>query len=679
MTKNKLFRTVIFILIIPLLAEVFFFNFRFWESLFFKDANGYFVTRHENEIILKDINAPVKNIYVDCSRCNVESKVINLQLEISDEANTGLMLSPTEVIPELMESNYLRIYPDGTVRDIKIIFDAEVIPDTSDIEITLNAKRPFCVHPIRMLVIALLLALFFIFRPGSEIYNLQLCGIDKKQTDRNKIYILVASGMVICLWVFIVCTFTRDIYVYYYNGLVEGIYTYQAEALLDGHAYLNIEPPKYLSEMSNPYDYNAKLELVDQTGQFFKLDFAFFNGKYYCYYGIVPTILMYLPYYAATSMPLSNSVPVLLFGIMFIAAAFMLIYKLVKRYYSDISLGVYLLLCLVFVFGSGAFYCAQTPQIYSVAFMTAMAFTLIAIYNWIAASDKHFYDKEAPLSKIRLFISAVSMGLAIGCRPVFGLYLFLIFPVFWSEIKEKLFFSKKGLGNTLCVIVPLLLIGSALLYFNKIRFGSIFDFGFTYNLSESDVSHRSSGIRKIWLGLFEYLFQPFKINGSFPYFESVFDYHNRVTDYLGYQFFDPVYCGYFALCPVCMAVFFLRKCRNTLKDMKMYSFCILSLIFTGVLLVFNIEKGGITMRYQLDFGMLLSFVAVFVLMALFKMSEKSSYKKAFKYILLAVIILTGVTIFNNLWIMLAESKQRSLATTNPQMFYAIKYLFFSLR
>ena len=121
-----------------------------------------------------------------------------------------------------------------------------------------------------------------------------------------------------------------------------------------------------------------------------------------------------------------------------------------------------------YITAAGVLYCFQTPHIYSVAFISAMTFTLIALYNWFSASDKHFRDSLAPLSVGRLLAGAVAMGLAIGCRPVYGLYLFLLFPLFASEIKERLFFSRKGLVNTLCVMLPMALIGAGLLYFNKL-------------------------------------------------------------------------------------------------------------------------------------------------------------------------------------------------------------------
>jgi len=679
MIKNKLLRTILLILIIPLIAEVFFFNFRFWESLFFKKQINCLYVQTGNKITIADINEPVKNIYLDFSNRGMDKKAVHMRIHLYDEANSDLVLPVTEVVPQITESNYIRIYPDGNVRELTIEFDMNEVPDAGGIGIKLNETRPFCFEALRFIAMVVIISLFMIFRPGSAIYKMPLCGADKRMSDRNKIYTLVMLASAICLWVILVYAFNIDTTNYYKAGHVEAIYTYQAESLLKGHVWLDYDPPKYLSEMENPYDFNARVKSAEQAGEYFKLDFAFFEGRYYSYYGIVPTLLFYLPFVALTGLHLNNSVPVLLMGIFYILFSFLLIYKIIRRHYPDVSLGVYFLLSAVFVFGTGAFYCAGSPHIYSVAFIAALMFTVIALYNWISASDKHFADSRKPLSKARLILGAVFMGLAVGSRPVFGLYAFLAFPLFYSEIKDKLFFSKKGIANTVCVIAPLLLIGSAILYFNKIRFGSFFDFGNTYNLSEMDLNNRHLGIRRLWLGFFEYLFQPLKISGTFPYVESVYDYQKIGTDYMGYMFFDPVFGGYFALCPVCLAVFFLKKCKQALKDMKAFWLCVISLAFAAALLILDIELTGITLRYQMDFGMLIAIPAILILIVLIKKAENSTYKNAFRIMLLALIVLAGITVFNNLFIMLADEKARPLLYTSPRLYYSLKYLVFSLR
>ena len=80
-----------------------------------------------------------------------------------------------------------------------------------------------------------------------------------------------------------------------WNGTIPGHrdqYERMAQSILNGHLYLEYEDvdPR-LSEMENPYDPQARKEL----GIYYHWDHAFYNGKYYMYFGIVPVFLLFLP------------------------------------------------------------------------------------------------------------------------------------------------------------------------------------------------------------------------------------------------------------------------------------------------------------------------------------------------------------------------------------------------
>ena len=70
-------------------------------------------------------------------------------------------------------------------------------------------------------------------------------------------------------------------------------YERMAESLLHGHLYLEYDDidPKLLA-MEDPYDKKTREEL----GVNFHWDHAFYKGKYYMYFGVVPVFLLFLPY-----------------------------------------------------------------------------------------------------------------------------------------------------------------------------------------------------------------------------------------------------------------------------------------------------------------------------------------------------------------------------------------------
>mgnify|MGYP000823610677 CR=1 FL=1 len=68
-----------------------------------------------------------------------------------------------------------------------------------------------------------------------------------------------------------------------------------AEALSEGKVSVG-DAEEALLAMKNPYDTIA----LQAAGIGYRADYAYHNGKYYVYFGIVPVLLLYLPYYLLT-------------------------------------------------------------------------------------------------------------------------------------------------------------------------------------------------------------------------------------------------------------------------------------------------------------------------------------------------------------------------------------------
>lgn len=56
--------------------------------------------------------------------------------------------------------------------------------------------------------------------------------------------------------------------------------------------------------------------------------------------------------------------------------------------------------------------------------------------------------------------------------------------------------------------LPFLLVATGLMYYNQIRFGSVFDFGAAYNLTLQDMRQRKMEAGRTVFGYFTTLFQP---------------------------------------------------------------------------------------------------------------------------------------------------------------------------
>lgn len=118
-----------------------------------------------------------------------------------------------------------------------------------------------------------------------------------------------------------------------WNGKIPGHrdqYERMAQSILNGHLYLEYEDvdPR-LSEMENPYDPQARKEL----GIYYHWDHAFYNGKYYMYFGIVPVVLLFLPYQLLTGNALTTYKATQIFTVGTILAIFALFDFLRKKFF----------------------------------------------------------------------------------------------------------------------------------------------------------------------------------------------------------------------------------------------------------------------------------------------------------------------------------------------------------
>ena len=77
-------------------------------------------------------------------------------------------------------------------------------------------------------------------------------------------------------------------------------YARLGDALIHGHTNLDLPVPDELAQMSNPYDSDLRGQVAGRIDIPIYWDHAFYKGKYYCYFGVVPAILLFIPYQLLT-------------------------------------------------------------------------------------------------------------------------------------------------------------------------------------------------------------------------------------------------------------------------------------------------------------------------------------------------------------------------------------------
>lgn len=621
-------KKIIAALALAALAAVFLegtvFNFRFWQTFDYTETdltdgceiyglevsqdneNVYTPTSSSPYIILRDIDAKVNNVYLNVIARNSSGKALatDVTVYMTDRSNANYLKLPTQTVIDGVEgSKYLHLVTNGESDSLKFTLSGSA--KTYELEsIRINVRQPFSLKIIRLLAVFLILFLAWLLRPKSRIWEYS-CSFSYKQ----KLIVLAVIAVQIALLIGIS----------FFNPAFQGNpaahtaqYQELAEAFLEGRLYLEDEPPAFLAEMENPYDRIARNEASNIAGETARWDVSYYNGKYYVYFGVVPALMLYLPYRALTGTAMPNVFGIRFFTVFFVIGAFLLVEELIKRYYKHkrIPFLAYILLCLVLVNAGGSVFIAKRPDFYSIPILSGISFTLFGLYFWLLS-----LRNEGRVHVGFAALGSLCMALVAGCRPQLLLVSAFAFLFFWNAVfKERSLFSKKSILSTVAICIPYVIVAAGIMWYNNARFGSPFDFGANYQLTTNDVTGRGFRVERTGLALFTYFFQLPNITAAFPFLRSV----NIDTNYLGQTITEAMFGGIFATIPLLWCVVLLPSIGKRMVKGHRLALCLLPLGLSLIIGVFNGQAGGLLQRYVYDFAFLAILSAIAVMLYIYE-------------------------------------------------------------
>ncbi len=268
------------------------------------------------------------------------------------------------------------------------------------------------------------------------------------------------------------------------------IYPTLIKALSEGHTNLEYEDgvSEILLNMENPYDAQARRNEIfkdeKHPNYFYYWDNAYYNGKYYCYYGIVPALVGLVMYFVSGQIP-ETYVITMIFAAMLVIGVFTLLKLLRDRFYpkTDIKLLTALSSGLSLATVGGAI---THSGVYFAVITAGECFLVWALYLFIKAA----FIEEGKKQILFIFLGALCGALVFGCRPPIGfgnILILTLLPIFFSrEGKGRLTISK-----VIIAIIPYVIVAIGLMYYNYIRFDNIFEFGQKYQLTVIDQTEYS--------------------------------------------------------------------------------------------------------------------------------------------------------------------------------------------
>ena len=257
------------------------------------------------------------------------------------------------------------------------------------------------------------------------------------------------------------------------------------------------------------------------------LELAIFEGRYYVSFPPLPSVLL-IPSVLLHGLNTPNNLIIACYGL--IAAA--LAYGIMLR--AGRTPGASAFWALVCVWGANTLWMSTNAGVWFQAQVLNMVLCLAAVLCTQTG-------KKA--------LATTFLALAVGCRPMSGIFLPVFFFLFaWQERESRGGLVKSCLAQWRCLVGPVL-IGACYMAYNYVRFHDPLEFGHNYLPEFLRAEHGQFHISYLWPNLKQILFAPVTVENhrlSFPLFQ-------------GFMFFvaNPLF-----------SIFFLRAALNLIREKK---------------------------------------------------------------------------------------------------------------
>ncbi len=363
-------------------------------------------------------------------------------------------------------------------------------------------------------------------------------------------------------------------------------YVQQFDAFMKGQLHLDVQPSTGLLALENPYSPYERMNVEHL------FDRAFYDGKYYSYFGITPLLTVYMPIYLITGVLPADSSVTGIFSVLtavFLPVAVIEWAKFrnnVRPWFAGVcAVGAYFASMAILVQrGRAPFY--YIASIGGMAFVSAFLCFLIVSFRC---------RKTAP-KIILMFLAGISYALAFMSRinsvmPVTFAIIAFIVIYFIRSIKNKSL--PRFFGEMAALGVPVAAALAFTMWYNNARFSSPFQFGTAYQLTVANTACYEFYTGGIIPAIYHYFVQQLEVSDLFPFIQLEYF---RFGDYGRALYVDSNF-GIFAV-PFMLSLFlcpWLLKSKEVSRSGK--ALLTVSLVSFFVTAFVDLCMGGVIFRY----------------------------------------------------------------------------------
>lgn len=614
----KLLKGCAVLCIIPFLLEIFVFNAKsidFNKTEFVPPVQNYQVWTPDTV----QINGNLITFTSDGSVViNVNKPDLNaVQIEFS--GYDDLFTCDAYMCDENFSSVYVSIgskqtssyygYLDFTFTPYKKINSLEL--SLSEVEGSVNIKSikfssalPFDFSVLRFFLISavgIIVYLIYHFKLYKVVYN-----------RRKKLHkVIIAAVLLLCLLSTLMFIIPEQEPITYNSASTNGNdqYVQMFDAVCKGQANLDLPVDPKLSTLSNPYD--CSLRLTNDVNA--EWDRAYYNGQYYSYFGIVPVLVFYFPFYFITGNLPTMNMTSLFFSLLAMIFMFGTVLTAVRKFVKRPNMLLLVFGLITAMFTAGIYYSLDFSNIYFTAVISSLSFLLLCLWTGLAA----YKQKSAKKQFILLLISGLSFILCVGCRPTMALNALILAPVFIYFLANKEYKTKRKICCACSFLAPVIIGAAALLWYNYIRFDSFFEFGTAYQLTVNDIHANKITLASLPSAIIQYFLQPTDFTSTFPHIalSSV-----TLANYGHYVYCDKPLslisfpCIILALAALPLVLKNHRKgARRLNNNSRIKFFTYLAVVILSIVIIWlDFCMAGTAFRYLLDILPILTILSILV-------------------------------------------------------------------
>lgn len=634
-SRLPIWASILIVLAVSVLIEVFVCNFRYWQSRDYEEIvlrdDPITISKADYSIGFGTLDLDIKNVQIIVDGPDDNSSVW-VSLSVSDEGESKSYYLPVAQLHQNNERSSIHtVFTYGKVHSMRLSLpgdvwggvDGDVLVASNSFPVTIervsvNVPVPFEFMFPRFLMIFALALIVWMLWPSRATWRIPALSPAFGPTLARTCVLVATLVSLTVFWLLIprwsgIATefYNTTKYDYDEGGFIQLVgqpdtatneYGKLAQAFANGQLNLLQEPPQWLIDMDDPYMYGARNAESATHTRGYLWDTAYYDGHYYVYFGVLPCLIFYLPFYLLTGEYFPNAVAVLIATLFFAVGWYSFLRALIQYKFKKTNIATFFLIYIGVLFCSGVMFGLGRGGLYNVPVTCGRALVVWGLCMWYRG-----WHKRSP---VRLAVGSLLVACIAATRP----QLLVVAPLILVPIVLTVRMTGKSrrakAGWLACLIVPVVIVAAGVMWYNWARFDSPFDFGAQYNLTYNNMTMRGHSALRAVEGIYYSLFNPPTITTTFPFIDHAAIY----PSFSGITIYEPLMGGLFWLSPMLLAIAFifgLAK-RGPRRDLPTFLFAGY-FAAVGVFLVgFDADNAGILLRYFQDFGFLLGLSAALI-------------------------------------------------------------------